>query len=199
MYLFYVFGVLFLILRFLTFKVSLIKLKIDLRLHCIYLLYLLYLLTFTLKETKNWCCEMTNNTLKLHMTKQSWALTTVDLVRVVLAVRSTITEHRDRDTLITELARKLAWLTALHSHFPTTRGRRGHTAGGHQLISKSRRKGFILILMWKMWFSGFGKLRIFRSFFCDLVVDSVHFLTSPAAKDLHTQEEGVPELYRDDP
>lgn len=82
------------------------------------------------------------------MTKQSGALTTVDLIRVVLAIRSTITEHRDRDTLVALLARKLAWFTALHSLFPPTRGRRGHTAGGHQLISKSRRRnGFILIPM----------------------------------------------------
>lgn len=42
-------------------------------------------------------------------------------------------------------------------------------------------------------------IRIFRSFCCDLVVDSVASLTSSAAEDLHTQEEGVSELYRDDP
>lgn len=83
------------------------------------------------------------------MSKYPSALTTVDLVRVVLAVRSAITKHRDRDTLFTVLARKLAWLTALHSHFATTRGRRGHTAGRHQLIYKSRREGwFILTLMY---------------------------------------------------
>lgn len=76
------------------------------------------------------------------MTKYHSALTTVNFVRVVLAVRLTITKHRDRDALFSVLACKLAWLTALHRHFPTTRGRCGHTAGGHQLIYKSRRRAF---------------------------------------------------------
>ena len=79
--------------------------------------------------------------LKICMTKHDSALTTVDLVRVVLAVRLTITKHRDRDALFTVLACKLTWLTPLHSHLPTTRGRRGHTAGGHELIYKSRGRG----------------------------------------------------------
>lgn len=66
--------------------------------------------------------------------------TTADLIRMILAVWSTITEQRHRDALVTVLAEKLTRFTALHCHFPTTRGRCCHTAGGHQLICKSRRR-----------------------------------------------------------
>lgn len=56
-----------------------------------------------------------------------WALTTVDFIRMVLAVWSTITEHRNRNTLLTECTRKLSRSTALHRHFKTTGGRCGYT------------------------------------------------------------------------
>lgn len=99
---------------------------------------------------------------------------------MVFAVCSTVTKHRDRDTFFTVLAGKLAWLTALHRHFPTIRGRRRHTAGCHQLICKSRRK----------------KLFHYDNYFWK--TRQMLFLTSSAAEGLHTQVEGVSELYRDD-
>lgn len=77
-------------------------------------------------------------------------LTTVHLIWVVFAVRSTITTHRDRDTLLAVQTCKLAWLTARRRHLATTRGRCSHTAGGHQLIYKSKRQSwFMSLVMWR--------------------------------------------------
>lgn len=72
-------------------------------------------------------------------------LTTVDFIRVILAVRPTITKLGIWDTLFTLLACKQAWATALHRHFPASRGGHGQAARGHQLICKDVRKGSFII------------------------------------------------------
>lgn len=59
-------------------------------------------------------------------------LTTVDLVRVVFAVQSAVTQYRHRNTLPT-VAGKLARVAALHCHHINTTGSRG-AARGHQLL-----------------------------------------------------------------
>lgn len=67
-----------------------------------------------------------------------WSRATVYFIRVILAVWSTITKHRDGDTLLSSFAGEVTRLAVMHRHFPTTRGRCGKGAGSHQLICRSR-------------------------------------------------------------
>lgn len=105
---------------------------------------------------------------------------------MVLAVEPTITKHSNWDALLSVLACKLAWLTVLHRHVHTTRWRRGHTAGDHQLIYLKQEKRVISLPQT-------DNNRVLTT-----SIFQVQFLASSAAEDLHSQIEGVSELHGDD-